>query len=60
LREDGPRHQGIVAITGPTAVGWKMPLVTEHTPLSVPTGRAREAIRVEMLCEPTRANAVIQ
>jgi hypothetical protein len=35
-------------------------LHTEHTPLSVPTGRAREAIRVEMLCEPTRANAVIQ
>ena len=40
-------------MVGPTAVGWKVALGAEQTPLGVPTVRARQTIRVEMLFEPT-------
>jgi hypothetical protein len=60
FREDGPRQQGLVAITGPTTVGWKGALYTEQAPSGVATVRAHQTIRVEMLFEPTRATVVIQ
>jgi hypothetical protein len=47
LREDGTRQQRVIAIAGPTAVGWEMPLWTEQAPLGVPTMWACQPIRVE-------------
>jgi hypothetical protein len=60
LLEDAPREQGIVALTGPTAVCRKMPLGTEQAPFGVPTMGAYEPTRVEVAFQPDRANAVIQ
>jgi hypothetical protein len=54
------RQQGIVAITGPTAVCRKIPLGTEHAPFGVPTVGAYEPTWVEVTFQPNRANAVIQ
>jgi hypothetical protein len=41
-------------------MGWKAVLGAEQTPLGVPTVRGHQTIRVEMLFEPTRADAIIQ
>ena len=60
LREDGPRQQGLVALTGPTAVCRKMPLGTEYAPVGVPTVWAHKPMRGEVTFQPSRAEAVIQ
>ena len=60
VREGGPRQEGVRALAGPTPGGREMALGAEQRPRGMPTVRASQALRVEMLCEPNRAEAVIQ
>jgi hypothetical protein len=58
--EHGPRQQRRIARTGPTAVDGGLALCTEQTPFGVPTEGTRQPLWVEVMCQPTRAMAIIQ
>ena len=60
LRKDNPRPQGRVASTGRTAVGRPRPVDPADAPFGVPSVWACEPRRVEVICEPKRATAVLQ
>ena len=57
LFEDRPRQQRVVAIAGPAAVGWEMPLCTEQAPLGTATVGACEPLRMQVTLQPDQADA---
>ena len=60
LGKHGPRQQRVITIAGPTAVGWKMRLLTEQAPLGLPAVRTGQPIWVTMAFEPTRTGTLIK
>jgi hypothetical protein len=58
--EGSPAQQGVVAIAVATAVGWKVFLLAEQTPLSTHAMRTHEAVGMEMALQPEQANALVE
>ena len=58
--EDRIRQQRVVAIAGPTMVGWAMPVVMEQAPLGATTTGTFEPTRMQMAFQPEQTDAIIQ